>query len=152
MLNEMIEATKGDSFTKSDFLSMLSDYSRYIEGELKDYLLIYMSDSNFSDFRSFFAYFAGHRDFDYDFFVEKHLLYIKYLNELNREIPTGMETAREALQLLYDTNIIGYKEKRDDWRMYWSYKERSYANMNPPVKLGGNYVFHLAYAKAFDIL
>lgn len=40
MLNEMIEATKGDSFTKSDFLSMLSDYSRYIEGELKDYLLV----------------------------------------------------------------------------------------------------------------
>lgn len=79
-----------------------------------------MSDSNFSDFRSFFAYFAGHRDFDYEFFVKKHLLYIKYLNELNREIPTG--------------------------------KERSYANMNPPVKLGVNYVFHLAYAKAFDIL
>ncbi len=152
MLNEMVEATRGEHFTKKDFLAMLSDYSRYVEGELKDYLLIYMSDENFSDFRAFFAYFVGHREFDYNFFMKRHLTYIKYLHELGRKIPSGMNTAQEALQLLYDANIIGYKEKRDDWRMYWSYKERSYANMNPPVKLGGNYLFHLAYAKAFDIL
>ena len=78
--------------------------------------------------------------------------YIKYLRELGRSIPPNMNTAQEALQLLYNANIIGYKEKRQDWRMYWSYKERSYANMRPQVKLGENYMFHLAYAKAFDIL
>ncbi len=152
MLNEMVEATRGDSFSKQDFLSMLANYSHYVEGELKDYLLIYMSDDNFADFRGFFVNFAGHRDFDYDFFKRTHLAYIKYLHELGRPVPPGMSTAQEALQLLYDANIIGYKEMRNSFRMYWSYKERSYANMRPPVKLGGNYVFHLAYAKAFDIL
>ena len=40
---------------------------------------------------------------------EKHLEYIKYLRELGRKIPPFMETASEALQLLYDTNIICYK-------------------------------------------
>lgn len=54
-----------------------------------------------------------------------------------------METASEALQLLYDTNIICYKiyetlpnGKRKN-KMFWSYKERNYANMQPEVKKGG---------------
>ena len=86
---------------------------------------------------------------------EKHLEYIKYLRELGRKIPPFMETASEALQLLYDTNIICYKiyetlpnGKRKN-KMFWSYKERNYANMQPEVKKGGEYSFHMAYARAF---
>ncbi|MBD9191172.1 MAG: hypothetical protein EGP96_01285, partial [Roseburia inulinivorans] len=86
-----------------------------------------------------------------------HLEYIKYLRELGRKIPPFMETASEALQLLYDTNIICYKiyetlpnGKRKN-KMFWSYKERNYANMQPEVKKGGEYSFHMAYARAFRL-
>ena len=68
-----------------------------------------------------------------------------------------METASEALQLLYDTNIICYKviEKKSNkvkqTKMFWSYKERNYANIQPEVKKNSNYAFHLAYARAFRL-
>lgn len=80
--------------------------------------------------------------------------YVKYLRELGRKIPPYMETASDALQLLYDTNIICYKVYVDGMeapKMFWSYKERNYANMQPEVKKGGDYSFHLAYAMAFRL-
>jgi hypothetical protein len=36
-------------------------------------------------------------------------------------------------------------------KMFWSYKERNYANMQPEVKKGGEYSFHMAYARAFRL-
>lgn len=158
MLNEMVDATTGKSFCHSDFERMLSNYSTYLKGELKDYMLIYMDDSDYNNFILFFDYFQGCRNFDYKTFEEKHLEYIKYLRELGRCIPPFMDTAGEALQLLYDTNIICYitQENRLDGKkqskMFWSYKERNYANMQPEVKKGGRYSFHLAYAKAFRLI
>lgn len=157
MLNEMVDATSGTQFKHSDFEGILSNYSTYLKGELKDYMLIYMDDSDYNNFSIFFDYFQGHRNFNYKFFEEKHLEYIKYLRELGRKIPPFMETASEALQLLYDTNIICYKiyetlpnGKRKN-KMFWSYKERNYANMQPEVKKGGEYSFHMAYARAFRL-
>lgn len=158
MLNEMVEATSGDKFRHADFENMLANYATYLKGELKDYMLIYMEDSDYSNFILFFDYFQGHRSFDYKYFEAKHLEYVKYLKELGRKIPPFMETASDALQLLYDTNIICYKTYENEPagkrkpRMYWSYKERSYANMQPEVRKGGAYSFHLAYARAFRLL
>ena len=157
MLNEMVDATDGKSFTHDDFEDMLSNYSIYLKGELKDYMLIYMDDSDYSNFILFFDYFQGCKQFDYKTFEEKHLVYVKYLKELGRKVPPYMETASEALQLLYDTNIICYKtvEKNANGdkltKMFWSYKERNYANIQPEVKKNGYYAFHLAYARAFRL-
>lgn len=154
MLNEMVDATRGMQFKHSDFDNILGNYSTYLKGELKDYMLIYMDDSDYSNFILFFDYFKGNRNFNYKFFEEKHLEYVKYLRELGRKIPPYMETASDALQLLYDTNIICYKVYVDGMeapKMFWSYKERNYANMQPEVKKGGDYSFHLAYAMAFRL-
>lgn len=158
MLNEMVDATKGTQFKHSDFENILRNYSIYLKGELKDYMLIYMDDTDYSNFIIFFDYFQGNVTFNYKFFEEKHLEYVRYLNALGRKIPPFMEIASEALQLLYDTNIICYKTheilkngtKRN--KMFWSYKERNYANMQPEVKKGGEYSFHMAYANAFRLL
>ena len=87
MLNEMVDATSGTQFKHSDFEGILSNYSTYLKGELKDYMLIYMDDSDYNNFSIFFDYFQGHRNFNYKFFEEKHLEYIKYLRELGRKIP-----------------------------------------------------------------
>ena len=106
MLNEMVDATSGTQFKHSDFEGILSNYSTYLKGELKDYMLIYMDDSDYNNFSIFFDYFQGHRNFNYKFFEEKHLEYIKYLRELGRKIPPFMETASEALQLLYRISFV----------------------------------------------
>lgn len=157
MLNEMVDAKEGNYFSHEDFENMLSNYSIYLKGELKDYMLIYMDDTDYSNFILFFDYFQGCKQFNYKTFEEKHLLYVKYLKELDRKIPPYMETASEALQLLYDTNIICYKviEKKSNkvkqTKMFWSYKERNYANIQPEVKKNSNYAFHLAYARAFRL-
>ena len=123
---------------------------------MKDYMLIYMDDSDYNNFSIFFDYFQGHRNFNYKFFEEKHLEYIKYLRELGRKIPPFMETASEALQLLYDTNIICYKiyetlpnGKRKN-KMFWSYKERNYANMQPEVRRAANIHFIWHMREPFD--
>lgn len=158
MLNEMVDATNGSKFEHKDFENMLSNYSTYLKGELKDYMLIYMDDYDYSNFILFFDYFQGHRSFNYKTFEEKHLEYIRYLRELGRKVPPYMETAGEALQLLYDTNIICYRtyetmpNGKKKSKMFWSYKERNYANVQPEVRKGGEYSFHLAYARAFRLI
>lgn len=117
-----------------------------------------MDDSDYNNFILFFDYFQGCRNFSYKIFEEKHLEYVKYLKELGRKIPPFMDTASDALQLLYDTNIICYmtqevlKNGKKKNKMFWSYKERNYANMQPEVQKGGRYSFHMAYAKAFRLV
>lgn len=155
MLNEMVDATSGEHFVHEDFERMMTNYSIYLKSELKDYMLIYMDEVQYGNFILFFDYFAGCRNFDSELFEKKHLEYVEYLTKLGKEIPPFMETANEALQILYDTNIICYKtweQGRDYPNMFWSYKERNYANIQPEVRRGGDYSFHMAYAKAFRII
>lgn len=158
MLNEMIEAVSGDRFTHEDFEHMITNYSIYLKSELKDYMLIYMDERQYSNFILFFDHFAGCRNFTSEVFQQKHLKYVGYLRKLGKEIPPFMQSANEALQLLYDSNIICYKIWETDMdgkrrpKMFWSYKERNYANIQPEVKRGGEYSFHMAYAKAFRII
>ena len=114
-----------------------------------------MDEVQYGNFILFFDYFAGCRNFDSGLFEKKHLEYVEYLTKLGKEIPPFMETANGALQILYDTNIICYKtweQGRDYPNMFWSYKERNYANIQPEVRRGGDYSFHMAYAKAFRII
>lgn len=158
MLNEMVDATFGSSFSHSDFEKMMNNYSVYLKSELKDYMLIYMDDVQYGNFILFFDYFTGCRSFTSEVFLEKHLEYLEYLKLLGKEVPPFMESANEALQLLYDSNIICYRiwERGTDGKkrpkMFWSYKERNYANIQPEVKRAGEYSFHMAYAKAFRIV
>lgn len=156
MLNEFINIGSGSSFKYHDFLAIISNYSEYLKGELKDYMLIYMSENDYNNFYNFFDYFDKVK-FSYADFIEIHKKFLKSLNELNRPIPYKMETPAEALQLLYDSNIICYEEsvfKNGKLRnqMSWSYKERNYANIQPEVKRNSAYRFHSAYARAFKIL
>lgn len=158
MLNELCIIGKGYEFTYEDFRTMLKNYSEYLKGELKDYMLIYLSDDEYNSFVLFFNQFYKHPTFDYSFFKQKHTEYIKILEESNRKIPLLMSTPSEALQLLYDCNIICYEEKvvlsnsRVIYNMYWSYKERNYANIQPEIKKESNYRFHQGFARAFNVI
>lgn len=156
MLNEFITVGTGTSFKYHDFQAIISNYSEYLKGELKDYMLIYMSENDYNNFYNFFDFFDKVK-FSYTDFIEIHKKFLISLKELNRPIPYKMETPAETLQLLYDSNIICYEEKvfkngKFRNQMWWSYKERNYANIQPEVKRHSAYRFHSAYARAFKIL
>jgi hypothetical protein len=157
MLNELCRVGKGKTFTYDNFRTILKNYSEYLKGELKDYMLIYLTDDEYNSFILFFNYFYKHPTFDYNFFKVKHSEYIAMLNEANKPVPNYMKAPSEALQLLYDSNIICYEENvfannRRYNNMFWSYKERSYANIQPEVKKESSYRFHQGFARAFNII
>lgn len=156
MLNEFQKIGHGYSFEYFDFKKILPNYAIYLKGELKDYMLIYMSEDEYNHFYNFFDFFDDVK-FDYEKFQKIHEKYISSLQQLNRAIPYKMETPGEALQLLYDSNIICYEEKKyingkNRNTMSWSYKERNYSNIQPEVKRHSKYRFHSAYARAFKII
>ena len=157
MLNEMITNTSGDRFSREDFVRMLNNYEEYLEGELKDYLLIYMNESEYENFRMLFDYFHGCSKFDYSEFKNRHTEYIIYLKSIDKRVPEEMDTPQKALQLLYDANLIGYYENLTtpngniEHRVHWSCKERSYANIRPSIKINETYYFHLGYARTLGI-
>ena len=62
-----------------------------------------------------------------------------------------MKTPEDTLQLLYDTNIIGYEESSVG-KVFWSYKERNYSNVKPEINIhASQFKFHKAYARAFKV-
>lgn len=150
MLNELTRISSGKNFKLENFYDMGKNYSNYLKGELKDYMLIYMSNEEFTSFYSFFRFFK-HSRFNYEEFKKIHALFIAEITG-KKPIPSKMVTPEGTLQLLYDSNIICYHENGKKHKMFWCYKERSYANIQPEVKLNSNYSFHKAFAKAFNIV
>ena len=65
-----------------------------------------------------------------------------YLNPGNEEFRNAAIHSK-----IYETLPNGKRKNK----MFWSYKERNYANMQPEVKKGGEYSFHMAYARAFRL-
>lgn len=129
-----------------------SKYSDYLLGEIKDYLAFYHSDSDYEIFLKFFEFLNGKAHFDYNeymFFYEKFANHIEK-NEI--DIPVFFESSDKFLQFLYDLNIICYIEDTADSEihMHWSFRERSYSNINPKVKEGVRYAIHYGLQKAFN--
>jgi hypothetical protein len=55
--NEMCSIpNRKDQFTAEDFNDILTHYSNYSPGELKDYMLIYLSDEEYANFNLFFGF------------------------------------------------------------------------------------------------
>ncbi|MCY7062734.1 hypothetical protein MK385_08060 [Streptococcus oralis] len=151
MLNELVEKNEGDKFSREDFANMIkTEYPQYLLGELKDYMLIYMDDDEYNIFQKFIKSFRTKR-FTYKQFEKNYKDFVKRQKEYGEQIPRKMRTPEDTLQLLYDTNIIGYRE-HEQGRVFWSFKERSYSNVRPEVNLfASTFAFHYAYATAFKI-
>lgn len=151
MLNDLIDKNQGDKFEKNNLSDIIrTDYSRYLLGELKDYMLIYMKDEEFNVFQKFIKSFKTQR-FTYSTFEKKYDLFVDKQKRYGETIPVKMKTPEDALQLLYDTNIIGYEESSNG-KEFWSYKERNYSNVKPEVNIhASQFKFHKAYARAFKV-
>lgn len=151
MLNDLIDKNQGDKFEKNNLSDIIrTDYSRYLLGELKDYMLIYMKDEEFNVFQKFIKSFKTQR-FTYSTFEKKYDSFVDKQKRYGETIPVKMKTPEDALQLLYDTNIIGYEESSIG-KEFWSFKERNYSNVKPEVNVhASQFKFHKAYARAFKI-
>ena len=128
-------------------------YSEYFLGSLQDQLLFYYSQEDFSLLRAFFTFAPG----EYFSFEEFQDMYKKFedyiLDHAKSDIPPYMSSAKEFLQLLYNSNIIvAYERSHEQFNLFHSsYREKSLTNLIPEVPMGENikYRFHYGlYKKA----
>ena len=127
-------------------------YSDYLLGEIKDYLAFYHSDSDYELFLKFFEFLGGKTSFDYDDFMKCYNKFADHIEKNSIEIPVFFESSDKFLQFLFDLNIICYIEDTVDAEplIHWSFRERTYSNINPKVKEGLRYAIHYGLQKAFN--
>jgi archaellum biogenesis ATPase FlaH len=132
--------------------SFRSKYSDYLLGEIKDYLAFYHSDADYELFLKFFEYLNGKPSFDYNEFMFCYDQFANHIEKNNLNIPVFFESSDKFLQFLFDLNIICYIEDTEDFEphIHWSYRERTYSNINPKVKEGVRYAIHYGLLKAFN--
>ncbi|MCP9750172.1 P-loop ATPase, Sll1717 family [Ferruginibacter sp. HRS2-29] len=127
-------------------------YSDYLLGEIKDYLAFYHSDKDYELFLKFFEYLNGKAQFNYDEFMFCYEQFALHIEKNNIDTPKFFESSDSFLQFLFDLNIICYVEETEDYEphIHWSYRERTYSNINPKVKEGVKYSIHYGLQKAFN--
>ena len=143
-------------FTRSDThsLEFRNRVSEYLLGEIRDHILFYYTDRDYEMFLKFFEYLYGKPQFryaEYERAFERLGVYIKQQGLKVR--PEFMESPVAFLQFLYDLNVVCYVEKGELGRRYvrWCFRERSYSNMAPKVKLHEEYWIHLGLRKVLNL-
>jgi hypothetical protein len=132
--------------------SFRAKYSNYLLGEIKDYLAFYHSDTDYELFLKFFEFLNGKPSFDYNEFMQCYEQFATLIEKQDLDIPVFFESSDKFLQFLFDLNIICYIEDTEDFEphIHWSYRERTYSNINPKVKEGVRYAIHYGLLKAFN--
>lgn len=133
-------------------LEFRTQYSDYLLGEIKDYLAFYHSDSDYELFLKFFEFLNGKSRFTYDEYMFCYEQFAIHIEKNEIQVPIFFESSDKFLQFLYDLNIICYVEETEgnEPHIRWSYRERTYSNINPKVKEGVKYSIHYGLLKAFN--
>lgn len=135
--------------TSQIFNSSISEYSRYLLGEVKDQFNFFHDDYEWEILFDFFKYFDGRIKFDFDYFVD---CYNRFIEDYPNDNPDVFETPFVLLQALYSSNIVCYIENSDNEDFYrWSFKEKSYTNLEPMVDYESKYQFHIGLIKALGL-
>lgn len=135
-------------FTLNDLDSseFKEDYSNYLLGETKNYANYYLSNGDFEIYISFFTYLNGSKYFDYADFVKKFNQFRTDINKKREKLDNAEYLSNPAkfLQLLYDMNIIGFRERNDTF-CHWSYRERRETMIMPKITCNTNYIYEVHY-------
>lgn len=133
-------------------VSFRKSYSDYLLGEIKDYLAFYHSDKDYELFLKFFEFLNGMANFTYDQFMKCYDEFATHIEKNDLDAPKFFESSDSFLQFLFDLNIICYIEDTEDQEplIHWSFRERTYSNINPKVKEGVRYSIHYGLQKAFN--
>ena len=113
-------------------------------------MLVYLNYDEYEFFEKFIKSFEF-KQFTYEEYCNTYNNFISKNKSSN--IPQLMKDKTLLLQTMYDASLICMVEYNEDMtsNMKWSYKEKGYTNIRPSVKSSGNFQFHSAYAKAFNI-
>ncbi|WP_220377441.1 P-loop ATPase, Sll1717 family [Paraburkholderia sp. BL6669N2] len=157
MLRERFVTASKDqsrSFSLDDFndATFRRDYSDYLLGEVKDQLSFYYSSQDYESFLKFFQFLDGRNKFDYEEYLRAYESLTAHNESSGVPRPKFMSSAEEFLQFLYDLNIISYIETTDDNQKFfhWCFKDRTYSNISPSVKIGAHYEIFYGMSKALD--
>lgn len=136
------------TFNSDEFKRMYSDY---LLGEIKDHLMFYYSEKDYDCFVNFFVYLNGKASFSYNDFCAA---YNNFKSENGSGLPVFMDTANSFLQFLYDLNVLCYKETVEEESkpfVRWCFRERSYANVSPKIRLYEEYGIFPGLQKSLNL-
>lgn len=157
MLQETFVKTSKDknrSFSKDDFedSTFRRNYADYLLGEVKDQLAFYYGDDEYENFLKFFEFLDGKNKFTYDEYIKAFGEHQKYLSHVNNQTPRFMTTAPDFLQFLYELNVISFIERTEEGKphIHWCFRDRTYSNISPKVKLGETYEIFYGMSKALN--
>jgi uncharacterized protein YnzC (UPF0291/DUF896 family) len=157
MLQETFSQTSSDksrSFSEEDFdqSTFRRNYADYLLGEVKDQLAFYYGDDEYESFLKFFEFLDGKNKFTYEEYLEAYSNHEKYLKQVKGQMPRFMSTAPDFLQFLYDLNVICFIERTEDGKphIHWCFRDRTYSNISPKVKLGETYEIFYGMSKALN--
>jgi hypothetical protein len=164
MLLKEIRTTNGrllsddEVFTADDVNDprFLDKYSNYLLGEIKDQLAFYYSRDDYEVFREFFEYLYGKPSFNYDEFLDAYEELLSNIEKSERKKPLFLDTPVKLLQLLYELNVLCYREhpeRQEDREVFihWCFRERSVTNPAPKVKPNLEYTIHSGLLKALNL-
>lgn len=146
---------KNRSFTQDDFGqgSFRRNYADYLLGEVKDQLSFYYGDNEYESFLKFFEFLDGKIKFTYGEYLKAYQEHDDYIQQTTLAIrPKFMSSSAEFLQFLYDLNVICYIEKTEDNKtfIHWCFKDRTYSNISPKIKLEATYEIFYGMSKALN--
>ncbi|WP_225613740.1 P-loop ATPase, Sll1717 family [Pantoea sp. PNT01] len=138
-----------EDFDNSDFKRKLADY---LLSEIKDQISFYYNDQDYELFIKFFEYLNGSVRFNQDEFQEAYKNLTEYVKSSGYETPKFMDSANKFLQFIYELNIISFIEDIEGHKplIHWCFRDRSFANIAPKVKLNARYEIFYGLARAVN--
>lgn len=130
-----------------------ADYSRYMLGEIKDYLEFYHSADDYDLFLQFFSFLNGLANFTYNDYLKAYNSFADYIEDNNINPPLMFESSDKFLQFLYDLNVISFITRNVDGstHLHSSFRVKNYSNVTPKVEAGVRYIIHPGLKKALNL-
>ncbi len=156
MIQERAVANNGNQtvFSQNDFndRTFKRNYSDYLLGEVKDQLAFYYSDQDYENFLKFFEFLNGSNKFSYQTYLASFNAHSDFLKSSSKLRPRFMSSPEVFLQFLYDLNIVCYQERLETGKnhIHWCFKDRTYSNLSPKVKLNETYEIFYGISKALN--
>lgn len=139
-----------DDFNNPKFQSA---YSEHLLGEVREQLAFYNANTEFDLFLRFFTYLNGRYAFNYTTYLNAFKELETFINSTNETRPKYMKSANDFLQFLFELNVICYSEKMRDGtnHMHWCFRDRSFTNISPKVKIETNYEVFYGLTRALNL-
>lgn len=129
-------------------------YSKYLLGEIQDYLAFYHTQEDYEIFLTFFRFLKGRAEFNYKEYCHAYKQFAALIKSKEQEMPKQFDNCNNFLQFLYDMNVICYIYETEEYTQdfHWSYRDKDYSNVNPKVEtIDVKYRVHYGLQRALHL-